>query len=292
LVGKGIEAPFAQRSALGEGPHWDGRHLHYVDIEAGDVHRLDPATGELRTLSLGWPVGFVVPADEGGLVVARRDTVELIDDEGRLSRILATVEADEPETRINDGVCDPRGRLFYGTIASEVLDRAPVGGLYRTAPDGTAKVLGGISVSNGTGFDEERGRMYYTDSWTWRVDVCDYDVTTGEVGNRRPFVVVDKAIGMPDGLTVDAEGGVWVALYGGGAVHRYDPDGTLTEIVALPVSLATSIAFGGQGLGTLFVTTARNRLSPAELTAQPLAGSLLMLEPGVRGLAGVSVAVG
>ncbi|MER8073020.1 SMP-30/gluconolactonase/LRE family protein [Streptomyces sp. NPDC094034] len=291
MVGTKIEAPFGHRSLLGEGPHWGGRYLHYVDIEAGDVHRLDPTTGELRSLRLGRPVGFVVPADTGGLVVARRDTVELIDDEGRLLSVLSVVEADEPETRINDGVCDPRGRLFYGTIASEVLGRAPVGGLYRTGREGTARVFDGISVSNGTGFDESRGRMYYVDSWTWRVDVCDYEVISGVVSRRRPFVQVDRAFGMPDGLTVDAEGGVWVALFGGGAVHRYDPDGELTEVVSLPVTLPTSVAFGGADLRTLFVTTASHRLTPAERAEQPLAGGVLVLAAGVAGMPAVPAAV-
>lgn len=289
-MGTSIEAPFAQRCALGEGPHWDGRHLHYVDIELGEVHRLDPATGELHTVRLGPPVGFVVPTDAGERVVGRRDTVEVIDAEGRTLRVLATVEDDEPGTRINDAVCDPRGRLFYGTIAGEVLDRAPVGGLYRTGPGGTEQMFDGISVSNGIAFDEGRARMYFTDSWTWRIDVCDYDVTTGAVFDRRPFVRVDKAIGMPDGLTVDAEGGVWVSLFGGGAVHRYGPDGRLSEAVPLPVSLPTSVAFGGPELRTMFVTTASHRLTPAERAEQPLAGAILVVEPGVTGLPGAAAA--
>ena len=290
-MGTGIEAPFPHRSRLGEGPHWDGEHLLYVDIETGEVHRLDPATGERNTLTLGSPVGFVVPGRPGELVVGRHSTVEVVDTGGALLRVIATVEPEEPETRINDGKCDPRGRLLYGTIASEKLDRAPVGGLYRTSRTGTERLFDGISVSNGLGIDDARGLLYFTDSWTWRIDVCDYDSETGRVSDRRPFAHVDRADGMPDGLTVDEEGGLWVSLFGGGRIRRYDTDGTVGEDVMLPVSLPTSVAFGGPDLRTLYVTTASHRLTSAERAGQPFAGRILVLEPGVAGLPGAAAVV-
>ncbi|MEU6644083.1 SMP-30/gluconolactonase/LRE family protein [Saccharomonospora sp. NPDC046836] len=287
-MGIRVDGPFAHRSQLGEGPHWDGDRLLYVDIQRGEVHRLDVHTGEQDTVTLQGPVGFAVPSREGRLIVGRQSTVEEIDWSGRTVRVLATVEKGLSETRINDGKCDPRGRVFYGTISAE---RRPVGGFYRTSASGsTVRVLDGVTVSNGLGWDDRRHRLYYVDSWTWRVDVLDYDEDTGETTNRRPFVSIDRADGLPDGLTVDAEGGVWVCLFSGGAVHRYSPEGNLTEVLSLPVSLPTSVAFGGTGLRTLFVTSARHRLSAAEAAEQPLAGGVLMAEVGVAGCRAVGFA--
>jgi sugar lactone lactonase YvrE len=280
-VGIKVDAPFVHRDELGEGPHWDGESLLRVDIMRGAVHRLDPRTGEQQTIFLDGPVGFVVPGPGGELVVGRRNTVEAIDRSGRRLRVLASVEATNDDTRINDGKCDPRGRLFYGTISAA---RDPVAGFYRTDPSGsTERLLDGITVSNGLGWDEERLRLYHIDSWTQRIDVFDYDMETGAATGRRPFVRIDAHDGLPDGLTVDAEGGVWVCLFGGGVIRRYSPEGMLSEVVSLPVSCPTSVAFGGPGLRTVFATTARHRLSEAEKREQPLAGEVLTFDAGVAG---------
>ena len=140
-------------------------------------------------------------------------------------------------------------------------------------------------MGNGLDWDLERGRMYHIDSTTQQIDVHHYDLATGAVADRRVFVQVDPADGLPDGLTLDADGCVWLCLYGGGAIRRYDPDGTLMTTVHLPVVHVTSAAFGGPDLSTLFVTTSRHKLDEAERAAQPLAGALLVVDPGVRGRA-------
>lgn len=140
-----------------------------------------------------------------------------------------------------------------------------------------------MTVSNGLAWDEGRNRMYHVDSWTQRIDVLDHNTGFGDPADRRPFVRVDPRHGLPDGLAVDAEGGVWVCLFGGGVLHRYGPDGELTEIVPLPVTNPTSLAFGGDDLRTLFVTAARLRLTDAELVREPLTGAVLALDPGVSG---------
>src|SRR5262249_6742075 len=155
--------------------------------------------------------------------------------------------------------------------------------LYRLDADGLATVEGGLTIGNGTDWDLERERMYHIDSVTQRVDRYRYDVDTGAVADRRAFVEIGPADGLPRGLTLDADGCVWVCLFGGGAVRRYDPDGGLMSTVGLPVIHTTSAAFGGPDLSTLFVTSSQHRLSPAELAAQPLAGALFVADPGVRG---------
>jgi len=146
-------------------------------------------------------------------------------------------------------------------------------------------VSGGMTVGNGLDWDLGRGRMYHIDSTSQQIDVHRYDVATGAVADRRVFVRVDPADGLPDGLTLDAEGCVWLCLYGGGAIRRYDPDGALMTTVHLPVPHVTSAAFGGPDLSTLFVTTSRHKLDEAERAAQPLAGALFVVDPGIRGRA-------
>jgi len=280
-----VEVVARDGDTLGEGPHWDlvtGRLLR-VDIEAGRVWRLDPATGRAGLLELGVAVGFAIPRVQGGLVLGLEHAIVLLDAEDRQERVLCAVEPDAADNRVNDGKVDARGRLWFGTLSRS---RSPgTAALYRLEPDGTlARVLDGLTIANGTGWSQDGETLYFIDSTTQRVDVFAYDEAAGTLSERRPFAAVDPADGLPDGLTVDAEGGVWVALFGGGAVRRYAPDGTLDRVVAIPTSNPTSVAFGGgPDLETLYVTTARRRLDPVQLAAQPLAGAVLSLVPGVRG---------
>jgi sugar lactone lactonase YvrE len=181
---------------------------------------------------------------------------------------------DDATVRMNDGACDQQGRFFCGSMA---YGAAPGrGALYRLDPDGTVHpVHSGITISNGIGWSPDGSRAYYVDSGTGRVDVCSPDLV-----ERRPFVTVPETTGTPDGLTVDADGGVWVALWGGSAVHRYSPDGELDQVVSLPVAQVSSCAFGGEDLDTLFITTSREGLSDPE----PAAGALFAVQPGTKGL--------
>lgn len=273
----------ADGDELGEGPHWDAAtgELLRVDITRGRVHRLDPVSGRASSIDVGDLVGFAIPRASGGLVVGVRRAVVLLDPDGS-RRTLATLAPDLPDNRLNDAKCDPMGRLWAGTMA--MGETQPDGALYRIEGGGVVEeVVSGLTVSNGLDWSPDATLMYLNDSPTRQVDVFDHDPSTGAVTGRRPFARIDSADGAPDGLTVDADGGVWVALFGGGQVRRYSPDGRLDVVVPLPVTNVTSLTFGGPDYADLFVTTARHNLDAAQLDAQPLAGAVFVLQPGVRG---------
>jgi sugar lactone lactonase YvrE len=282
-----VEAVTGVRSTLAEGPLWDARtgEVVWVDIPAGVVHRVDPGAGTHTAAEVGQPVGAVVPRAAGGYVLAVRDGFAAFDPASPAPRLLAQVEADRPENRMNDGACDRAGRFWAGTMAED--ERAGAGSLYRLdRVDGTDRVsrhLTGVAVSNGIGWSPDDRLMYYIDSPTLRVDVFDFDLADGVLSGRRPFALIPPGLGMPDGLAVDGDGCVWVALWGGWAVHRYTPDGKLDRSVPLPVARVSSCAFGGPGLDDLYITTARVGLTPAELRQQPEAGLLFHHPAGVPG---------
>ncbi|MGO9724374.1 MAG: SMP-30/gluconolactonase/LRE family protein [Streptosporangiaceae bacterium] len=261
---------------LGEGPCWEARSqsLFWIDVPAGLVYRID-AAGDLARWDVGQPVGAVMTRAAGGLVLAARDGFLALDLDSGAATLLASVEADLPGNRMNDGACDRAGRYYAGTMAAD--ERPGAGALYRLDPDLTmTRLLTGIGISNGIGWSPDERLMYYVDSLDYQVDVLDYDAASGAIRGRRPFARVGQDGVLPDGLTVDAEGGVWVALWGGGALRRYAPDGTLTREVPFPHANVTSCAFGGPGLELLYVTTAAGPGAEA-------GGGLFVLEPGVAG---------
>jgi sugar lactone lactonase YvrE len=241
---------------LPEGPYWDAAAggLYWVDIPAGRVHFLDEPGGQ-RTWEAGQPAGAVAVRAGGGLVLAVRDGFAALDTATGQISALADVELDRPGNRMNDGACDRAGRFFAGTKAED--DTPGAGALYRLDPDhAVTRVIADVTISNGIGWSPDEQLMYYVDSPTRRVDVFGYDPGSGAFGGRRPFARLPAAGGMPDGLAVDAEGGVWVALWGGSAAHRYDAAGRLDRVVAVPHVNVTSCAFGGPGLDLLYVTAA------------------------------------
>jgi sugar lactone lactonase YvrE len=271
-------------ATLGEGPVWEPRRgrLMWVDIPGLRMLSTDPATGATEQRGTPSAVGIVVLRERGGHVAALEDGFWAVSAEGRFER-LAPVEADDPGTRFNDGACDPQGRLWAGTMA---WDATPgQGSLYRLDTDGSVtRVLTGVSISNGLGWSPDGATMYYVDTPTGRIDAFDFDGASGAVSNRRPFVTFPDGIGRGDGLCVDEEGAVWVALWPGWCVRRYLPDGSLDAVLPLPVAQVSSCAFGGPDLDELFVTTARENLPLDDRRGQPLAGSLFRARPGVRGL--------
>jgi sugar lactone lactonase YvrE len=284
-----LEVAVEVRAELGEGPLWDaaGRFLYFVDILQGRVHRVTPgaargATPIPRTYEIGQPVGAIALAGAGDLVLAVRDGFARLDlDTGRVAMI-ADVERDRRDTRMNDGACDPAGRFWAGTKALD--ERRGAGALYRLDPDGRVRaMLANVTISNGLDWSADGTRMFYVDTGTGSIDVFDFDPDAGEIANRRAFVRVPPESGAPDGLTLDADGFLWLALWGGGALHRYAPDGARDRVVTLPVTRPTSIAFGGDDLGDLYVTSATIGLSPEQRAAQPHAGRVLRLRPGVTG---------
>jgi sugar lactone lactonase YvrE len=279
-----MELAIDARAELGEGPSWDAaaRRLIWVDITAELVHRFDPASGRDERFEIGQPVGVAVPTTDGRLALAVSDGFVFLDPAtGAIERI-ADVEADLADTMMNDGKCDPAGRLWAGT--KDAKGGQPIAALYRLGAEGRpVRMLTGLTVSNGLGWSPDRATMYLIDSPTQRIDVFDFDLGAGEIANRRTLVEIPQAWGLPDGMTADEEGFLWVAFWGGSAVRRFDPEGAIVSTIEFPVSQVTSCAFGGDDLSDLYVTSARDGLSDHQLAEQPLAGALFRLRPGVRG---------
>ena len=261
----------------GEGPVWSERWggLRWVDMLVGDILSLD-SDGTVRRRHVGDIAAAVRPRRDGGAVIAVERGFTLEDADGTLTP-LAPAWSDDG-VRMNEGGCDPDGRFWCGSMA---YDRRPGGAaVYRLDPDRSVhRVLDGVTISNGLDWSPDGSRAYYDDTATHRVDVFDYD-KDGGLTARRPFVVLTDSE-RHDGLTVDAEGGVWVALNGSGVVHRYTPAGALDEVVHVPTPKVTACTFGGPGLDQLFITTSREGMAPDD---DPLAGSLFRADVGVSGL--------
>ncbi|GEC08058.1 calcium-binding protein [Streptomyces spinoverrucosus] len=264
-------------ATLGEGPTWDAAagRLIWIDILGSRLHTYDPATGRRTTRTTPQHVGAAKPRANGGMVLNLRDGVGLLDPDGTFRWLH---HDPVPGRRANDAAVAPDGALWAGTMR---YDEAPGGGtLSRLAPDGSvAVVLDDVAVSNGTGWSPDGRLMYYIDSPTRRIDV--FDTVDGHVTGRRPLAGIEEGAGFPDGLTVDADGCVWVALWDGGAVRRYTPTGELDRVLQLPVPRPTACAFGGPDLTDLYITTARVGLT----APTPLSGSLLVVRGVGKGLA-------
>jgi sugar lactone lactonase YvrE len=262
----------------GEGPVWSGRWggLRLVDMLAGDVLSLR-RDGAVDRRHVGTVAAAVRPRAHGGAVIGVERGFALEEPDGSLTT-LAELWPD-PGVRMNEGGCDPDGRFYCGSMA---YDKSPgAGALYRLDPDrSTHVVLDDVTISNGLEWSCDGSLAYYNDTETYRVDVFDYDRHSG-LGNRRPFVHVTPGDGRPDGLTVDAEGGVWVALNHSGTVRRYTPSGALDAVVEVPARQVTACTFGGERLDELYITTSRENLPPGD---DPLAGAVFRAEVGVRGL--------
>lgn len=260
----------------GEGPVWSVRWggLRWVDMLAGDVLSLDEA-GHVGRRHVAGVAAALRPRTRGGAVLGVDRGFALEDADGAVT-LLDPVWTDEG-VRMNEGGCDPDGRFYCGSMA---YDQAPgAAALYRLDPDGTVhEVLDGVTISNGLEWSPDGALAYYNDTATHRIDVFDYD-PSGALTGRRPFVELPGQ-GHPDGLTVDAEGGIWVALYGSGAVHRYTSTGALDAVVEVPTPQVTACTLGGPGLSRLFITTSRENLAPGE---DPAAGSLFVADVGVPG---------
>jgi sugar lactone lactonase YvrE len=266
-------------AVLGEGPVWADDALWWVDIEEHRIHRTDPRIGEDVVATTDGPVGFVIPRAAGGWVAGLRDGISIVVPGGREMHRVA-IEAADIDSRMNDGKCDPSGRLFAGTMSHDGRHSS----LYRVDADwSVSTVFTGIGISNGLGWSPDTTRMYYIDTPTMRVDVIDYDEATGEVEHRRPLIAVAPGDGFPDGMTVDVDGCLWVAFWDGWCVRRYDPEGHLMLTLELPVSRVTSCTFGGDQLDQLFITSASTGLSEAERAVQPLAGAVFRSDVGTRG---------
>ncbi|MBF9236883.1 SMP-30/gluconolactonase/LRE family protein [Hymenobacter sp. BT683] len=273
------------QAALGEGPIWnpETRQLYWVDIEGRAFHVFDPKSGQDVCFPTTARVGAGAPMRNGNVLLALQTGLHQLDlRTGRLT--LLTNPLTDPNLRFNDGKCDPAGRFWVGTFHLE--QKPSAGTLYRFDPDGSLHVmLRGITNSNGIIWSLDQATMYYIDTPTLTVQAFDYDNATGTIANPRVIIRLPEGPASPDGMTIDAEGKLWVALWCGGAVHRYDPHtGALLQVIKVPAPLTSACAFGGPDLRTLYITTARHGLTPEQLAKFPLSGNLFALEPGVSGV--------
>ncbi|MGE0719178.1 MAG: SMP-30/gluconolactonase/LRE family protein [Alphaproteobacteria bacterium] len=271
---------------LGETPLWcapTGR-LWWIDVEGPCLQSLDPATGahERHRLPRGL-IGSVALRRDGGFLVALDAALHFFEPTtGALAPFLA-VEGAGRGTRLNDGRCDGQGRFWVGTMDVGLAE--PNGALYCVHPDGTVeRHADGIIVSNGVAVSPDQRTLYFSDTRRFVTWAFDLDAAAGRLSGRRVFVDYTDARERPDGACVDAEGFVWTAIFAGGRIDRLDPSGRRERSIALPVTNPTCPCFGGRDLETLYVTTARKFLTPQQLAAEPWAGAVLALEPGMQGL--------
>lgn len=273
---------------LGECPLWDERErvLWWIDSRGPALKRFDPSSGGVDVLALPETVGSIAFRADGGMIAAIQSGLYRLDpDTGPLDPI-ARPEAQQPENRFNDGRCDRAGRFWAGTMND--VRRDPTGALYRFLPDGSwTRMRTDIVIPNSIAWSPDDRTMYFADTHRNRIDAYDYDLDSGEIGNPRVFADA-AATGArpfrPDGSCVDVDGGLWTCDYGGWRIVRHRPDGRLDREIALPVANPTCCCFGGDDLDILYVTSATQRLTPEDLAAQPLAGSVFALRPGAQGL--------
>jgi D-xylonolactonase len=269
---------------LGEGPVWveRDRALWFVDIKKREVHRYDPASGSKDSWPAPEQVGFIFPAERGGFVAGLQSGLHHFDETSGAFALIAEVEPDKPGNRLNDGVVDPAGRLWFGTIDNK--ERAKSGAFYCFA-GGEVKHTGldGIAITNGPAVSPDGRILYFVDTLKGTIEAADIG-DDGALGARRPFARIDPKEGYPDGPTVDSNGYVWISLYAGWEAWRYSPSGDLVERVRFPVANITKIAFGGGDLRTAFATTARQMMKPEQIDEQPQIGDLFEFHVDVPGL--------
>jgi len=272
------------QAELGEGPVWveRDRALWFTDIKKQQVHRYDPQSGDRRSWDSPEQVGFVLPAEAGGFVAGLQSGLYRFDDQSGAFDLIAEVEPEVPTNRINDGVVDPAGRLWFGTMDNG--ERAKSGAFYCFHEGRVTRTkLDGISITNGPAVSPDGKLLYYVDTLKGTIDVADIR-GDGSLGATRPFVRIDHREGHPDGPTIDSEGHVWISLYAGWEARRYTPSGELVERVRFPVSNITKIAFGGGDLRTVFATTARQMLPAEQISEQPLIGALFEFRTDIPGV--------
>lgn len=282
-----IECVVAGGNTLGEGPVWDSRSgvLYWIDILESTLHSYAPIGGSERAWTLPAQPGAVACRAGGGLLVGLASGLAAFDPQSGEVSFVMDPEPDRPGNRLNDGATDRRGRFWFGSMGDPEGDRT--GALYRYDPDGGChRVLDGIGIPNSLAFSPAGDVMYFTDSRDRAIYAFDYDQETGVPSNRRVFAETPDCI--PDGSTVDADGFLWNAQWGGWRVVRYAPDGTVDRVVEMPVENPTCCAFGGEDLDLLFVTSAS--AGAGDRQTQPQAGGLFVVDVEVAGVAGTPAA--
>jgi sugar lactone lactonase YvrE len=269
---------------LGEGPVWVQRDnaLWFVDIKKQQVHRYDPGDGTKRSWDAPEQVGFLFPAERGGFVAGLKSGLYHFDERSGSFELIAKVEIDKPDNRLNDGVVDPKGRLWFGTMDNS--EKAKSGAFYCFA-DGKVTPTGidGIAITNGPAVSPDGRLLYLVNTLKGTIEAADIG-GDGSLNRRRPFVRIDPKEGHPDGPTIDSNGYLWIALYAGWEVRRYSPAGELVDQVRFPVANVTKIAFGGADMRTVYSTTARQLLTLEQIAKQPQIGDLFEFTVDVPGV--------
>lgn len=280
------------RADLGEGPAWDASRglLYWVDIHTGHLHTYDPSEEIDHWVNVGESLGCVAPRPVSlqtrgtSLVIALNSGFMTFNLPSARLVFLANPEPHLTGNRFNDGKCDPAGRFLAGTM--DDAEKEASGSLYSYSPDGTLKtLLTGVRISNGLTWSPDYQTFYYIDTPTRQVTAFDYDLGTGNIANPRPVVNVPPKLGWPDGMTSDAEGMLWVALWGGAKLTRWNPaTGQLLEAIPVPAMNVTSCVFGGPDLTDLYITSARKGMSAEQQAKYPLSGGLFRIRTKMRGM--------
>jgi len=286
-VTPGIEVVWKGPAKLGEGPLWHPKEqvLYWLDCIKPELHRIDPATGAHKSWIMPGTIGSIAPREAGGLVALVGTALAFITFENDEAKVTPQVEVitKESRLRLNDGKCDRQGRFWGGTVAPDFSD--PTGALYRFDTEKKmTEMVSHIKVSNGLGWSLDNKIMYYTDSLQHKIFKYNFDEKTGDISNESVFALVPESEGVPDGLTVDAEGYVWSAQWNGWRVTRYKPDGTIDRVIRTPVQRPSSCIFGGKDLDTLYITSASQDVGEDHPLTGELDGALLAIKIGVRGL--------
>ncbi|MCC7187334.1 MAG: SMP-30/gluconolactonase/LRE family protein [Anaerolineales bacterium] len=275
-----VELMFDAKAALGEGPVWDARTqtLYWLDILNKRIY----ANGDLLA-ELDETIGCLAPRGRGGLILAKRFSFWTFDLDSASSTFLAA-PTDEPATnRFNDGKCDPRGRFLAGTM--NLNEKDPTGSLYSFDGKSVTELLSNVTISNGMTWSRDGKTFYYIDTPTRQVKAFDYDLDTGAIANPRVAVTAPASLGWLDGMTSDTQGNLWIAMWGGAQVTKWNPHtGQLLERIPVPVIQPSSCTFGGKYMNELFITSARKDLDEAALSKYPLSGGVFRVETNAEGL--------
>lgn len=270
------------QAQLGEGSIWHYKHklLYWVDIDKGILYTYNPLNTEEKSYELGQKVGTVVPIDTGGVMVALKDGIYSYNLDNRKLNLLVSPEKEKTQNRFNDGKCDPAGRFWVGSMGPRYN-----ASLYRITSNGKAtQMLDSISTSNGIVWTADKKTMYYIDTSTGLVRAFDYNNQTGNISNERVVIRYPKGIGYPDGMSIDSEGKLWIAHWGGNCVGRWDPGtGEMIAKVEVDAPNVTSCAFGGKDLDILYITTASVGMKEEAKQQYPNAGKVFVAYPGVKG---------
>ncbi|HVU29062.1 MAG TPA: SMP-30/gluconolactonase/LRE family protein [Sphingomicrobium sp.] len=269
---------------LGEGPVWVQRDkaLWFVDIKKKEIHRYDPLTSDKQSWNAPEEIGFILPAERGGFVAGLQSGLHHFDEQTGAFELIVEVEPDKPGNRLNDGVVDPAGRLWFGTMDNQEKEKT---GAFYCFVDGRLEATGieGIAITNGPAVSPDGRILYFVDTLKGTIEAADIR-DDGSLGARRAFARIDPRDGHPDGPTIDSNGYLWISLYAGWEALRYSPSGDLVERVRFPVANITKIAFGGHDLRSAYATTARQLLTPEEIAEQPQIGDLFEFRVDVPGV--------